>query len=68
MSKNTNEQFLTPDQLAERWQVSRRTLYSRLSRREPMPQAFKLGNAIRFPLSAVVEFEQTQVRRPRCER
>ncbi|MCP4545928.1 MAG: helix-turn-helix domain-containing protein [bacterium] len=49
--------YLTPLQLGARWQLSTRTL-SNWRCQGHGPAFFKVGGAIRYPLSAVVEYEK----------
>ena len=58
MDNTQKSYFLTPAQLAERWQVSKATLYSKLSRGEPMPKRFKIGNYVRFNIRDIEAFER----------
>lgn len=52
------DHFITVDQLAERWQIHRHTIYSKLSRGEDMPPRFKIGNHVRFRIKDVEAFER----------
>ena len=52
----TETQFLTADQLAERWQIAARSVRDMAAAQE-IP-AMRLGKLWRFPLADLVDFEQ----------
>lgn len=48
--------YLRPDDLAERWQTTTKTL-SNWRHRGEGPAYVKIGSSVRYPLSAVEDFE-----------
>lgn len=61
MESQTEDLKLTPEQLSERWggRPTVRTLCQwRYERRGPA--YIKVGHAVRYPLSAVIEFERAR--------
>ncbi len=56
------QEWLTLRQLAERWQVSKDTIYNMINRGDPaLPRFMRLGGRLRFALADVVEREQAAV-------
>jgi len=53
-----DETFLTLDELARRWKVSKSLLYHRLSNGERMPEHIRLGRRYRFRIENVRRFEE----------
>lgn len=52
-----NDRLLTQDELAERWQVTVRTLQN-WRKDEKGPRHIAMGSSARYPLSEVVRYEQ----------
>jgi excisionase family DNA binding protein len=50
----TNEKYLKPEEVAERYQVSRRMVYKMVALGQL--KAIKFGGALRIPESALTEF------------
>jgi predicted DNA-binding transcriptional regulator AlpA len=61
MNSNGSGRLLTPDQVAEMWQLPRSWIYERTRRRgaEQLPH-IKLGKYLRFEEGAVREFLERQ--------
>ncbi len=57
MTSSANEQLLTDEQLAKRWQCHRQTLIRWRSKGRG-PKFVKISNQIRYKLSDIQEFEQ----------
>ena len=58
MSEQT---LLTIQDLASRWAMSERTIYNRITRNTDRPfpiRPLRIGRLVRFPLQAVLDFEQ----------
>lgn len=53
--------FLTPDELAERWETSRSTIYRKVAAGEPMPQHMRLNDGprarLRFRITDIEKWE-----------
>lgn len=52
MSGSTDEKFLTPDQVCQRWGISRRTLS-----KMPLPHVRVTERVVRYRAQDVAEFE-----------
>jgi excisionase family DNA binding protein len=53
----TASEILTPQQLADRWQVTKPQVY-RLAREGKVP-CIRIGKYVRFPLPGIEQFEST---------
>lgn len=51
-------EYLTAAQLAERWNITRNTLYTNRSKGRPFPPGFRIGKLLHFPISGVLEHER----------
>ena len=56
----TNELYMTPAELAERWRTSVGVLANRRWRKQA-PRFVKLDKSVIYPLSGVLEFERTNM-------
>jgi excisionase family DNA binding protein len=59
MSKEKLLKFLTVEQLAERWGVSKSHIYNRLSAKTFEIKPVRFGRLVRFRLEDVEEYEAT---------
>ncbi len=58
-NRQENEMWMTLDELAQRWRVSRATIYNRISRHDPgLPRFARLSGRIRFVKSDVERIER----------
>lgn len=58
MSESTKK-FLTPDELADRWSVSRKTIYRQITEGK-LPFATRIASVWRFSIIAVEKYEKSQ--------
>lgn len=56
------EAFITPAELAARWNLAAQTIHNRIARGEDMPPSLRLGNGRRrFRLADVEEWERSRI-------
>lgn len=58
--QNREPVYLTAEQLAKRWDVTRQYIYNRRHAGNPMPEALKKGKHLLFPLDKVEAFEASE--------
>jgi len=51
------KKYFTPQELAERWNVSLSSVYSRSSNKQDMPPSVRIGKVRRFDIAAVEKWE-----------
>ena len=57
MTARKPEEFLTPQELADRWRLQVKTIYNRLHL-DQVPNFYRCGGRILFPLADVKEYEE----------